>query len=117
MLISRIDDGLPSPLCAWPDGSSSTGPSRLTCWTTSRRYCIDCWTGRHVRPPAGQPRHRGRYHEGRQEGAVATLRDLVTLKFGAEVAAQLPALLEELSEADRMDVVAATVIARMREAR
>ena len=92
----------PSPRCAWPDGSSSTGPSRLTCWTTSRRDCIDCWTGRHVRPPAGQPRHRGRYHEGRQEGTIATLRDLVTLKFGAEVAARLPALLEGLSEADRV---------------
>ena len=50
------------------------------------------------------------YQEGRQEGAIATLRDLVTLKFGAEVAAQLPALLEGLSEADRIDVVAAAVI-------
>ena len=50
------------------------------------------------------------YQEGRQEGAVATLRDLVTLKFGAEVAAQLPALLEGLFEADRIEVVAAAVI-------
>ena len=47
------------------------------------------------------------YQEGRQEGAIATLRDLVTLKFGAEVAAQLPALLEGLSDADRVAVVAA----------
>ena len=48
--------------------------------------------------------------EGRQEGTIATLRDLVTLKFGAEVAAQLPALLEGLSEADRVAVVAAAVL-------
>ena len=50
------------------------------------------------------------YQEGRQEGAIATLRDLVTLKFGAEVAAQLPVLLEGLSEADRVAVVAAAVL-------
>ena len=48
--------------------------------------------------------------EGRQEGTIATLRDLVTLKFGAEVAAQLPVLLEGLSEADRVAVVAAAVL-------
>ena len=48
--------------------------------------------------------------EGRQEGTIATLGDLVTLKFGAEVAAQLPALLEGLSEADRVAVVAAAVL-------
>ena len=48
--------------------------------------------------------------EGRQEGTIATLRDLVTLKFGAEVAARLPALLEGLSEADRVAVVAAAVL-------